>query len=62
MINRKFFGNFEFLSTFAEMFYFFTFCFSAFSLILDNLQKIETETKKPYYCRFLPENVRFCRK
>lgn len=61
MINRKLFGNFEFFSTFAETFYLFTFCFFAFSLILDNLQKTKTETKS----RFLPfllENVRFCRK
>ena len=41
-----------FLSTFAETFYLFTFCFFAFSLILDNLQKTKTETKKPYFCRF----------
>lgn len=52
MINRKLFGNFEFSSTFAQTFYLFTFCFFAFSLILDNLQKAETETKKPHFCRF----------
>lgn len=52
MINRKLFGNFGFFGTFAEMFYIFTFYLFAFSLILDNLQKEETETKKPYFCRF----------
>lgn len=55
MVNRKLFGNFEFFSTFAETFYLFTFCFFAFSLILDNLQKMKTETKKPLL-------VCFCRK
>lgn len=52
MINRKLCGKFEFFSIFAETFYLFTFCFLAFSLILDNLQKTKTETKKPYFCRF----------
>ena len=52
MINRKLFGNFEFFGTFAETFYIFTFYLFAFSLILDNLQKEETETKKPHFCRF----------
>ena len=49
-LNRKLFGNFGFFSTFAETFYLFTFYLFAFSLILDNLQKTETETKKPYFC------------
>ena len=62
MVNRKLFGNFEFSCTFAETFYLFTFYPFAFSLILDNLQKTETETKKPRFCRFLPQYVRFCRK
>ncbi len=62
MVNRKLFGNFEFFSIFAETFYLLTFCFLAFSLILDNLQKTKAETKKPLFVVFLPENVRFCRK
>ena len=62
MINRKLCGNFGFFSTFTETFYLFTFYFFAFSLILDNLQKTKTETKKPIFGVFLPENVRFCRK
>ena len=61
-LNRKHFGNFGFFSIFAETFYLFTFYPFAFSLILDNLQKTETETKKPRFCRFLPQYVRFCRK
>ena len=62
MINRKLCGNFGFFCTFAQTFYLFTFCFFAFSLILDNLQKMKTETKKPLFVVFLLENVRFCRK
>ena len=50
MINRKLCGNFGFFSTFAETFYLFTFYLFVFSLILDNLQKTETETKKPHFC------------
>lgn len=53
MINRKLCGNFEFFCTFAETFYLFTFCFFAFSLILDNLQKMKTETKKAAFLPFL---------
>nr|DAW39407.1 MAG TPA: hypothetical protein [Bacteriophage sp.] len=45
-----------------QTFYLFTFCFFALSLILDNLQKMKTETKKPLFVVFLLENVRFCRK
>ena len=41
-----------FSSTFAQTSYLFTFCFLAFSLILDKLQKTETETKNPLFCRF----------
>ena len=41
-----------FSSTFAQTSYLFTFCFLAFSLILDKLQKTKTETKNPYFCRF----------
>lgn len=41
-----------FFSTFAAMYRLFTFSSFAFSHILDNLQKTETETKKPYFCRF----------
>ena len=52
MVNRKLFGNFVFFRTFAQTFYIFTFCFFAFSLILDNLQKTKTETKKSHFCRF----------
>jgi len=54
MVNRKLFGNFEFSCTFAETFYLFTFCFFAFSLILDNLQKTKTETEKLLFGVFLP--------
>lgn len=50
ILSRKLFGNFEFFSTFAETFYLFTFYLFAFPLILDNLQKEETETKKPCFC------------
>ena len=39
-------------STFAQTSYLFTFCFLAFSLILDKLQKTKTETKNPNFCRF----------
>lgn len=59
MINRKLCGNFGFFSTFSETFYLFTFCFFAFSLILDNLQKTKTETEKPYFCRFCPKTAVF---
>ena len=52
MINRKLFGNFVFSSTFVQTSYLVTFCFLAFSLILDKLQKTKTETKKPHFCRF----------
>ena len=52
MVNRKLFGNFEFSCTFTETFYLFTFRFFAFSLILDNLQKTKTETKKPIFAVF----------
>ena len=51
---QKTFWEFRVFSTFAETFYLFTFYLSAFSLILDNLQKTETETKKQHFCRFLP--------
>ena len=52
MVNRKLFGNFEFLRTFAKTYYLFTFRFLSFILILDILQKTKTETKKPHFCRF----------
>lgn len=52
MINRKLFGNFAFFSTFVQTFYLFTFCFFAYILILDKLQKTKTETKKPHFYRF----------
>lgn len=52
MVNRKLFGNLEFSCTFTETFYLFTFRFFAFSLILDNLQKTKTETKKPIFAVF----------
>ena len=52
MVNRKLFGNFEFSAPLQKHSIFFTFHLSAFSLILDNLQKTETETKKPCFCRF----------
>lgn len=52
MINRKRFEIFQVFRTLAQTFYLFTFRFLAFILILDNLQKTETETKKPLFCRF----------
>lgn len=55
MVNRKLFGNFKFSQHLCANVLSFTFCFFAFSLILDNLQKTKTETKS----RFL---VCFCRK
>lgn len=59
MVNRKTFWEFRVFSTFSETFYLFTFCFFAFSLILDNLQKTKTETEKPYFCRFCPKTAVF---
>ena len=41
-----------FSSTFAQTSYLFTLRFLAFSLIVDKLQKTETETKNPNFCRF----------
>lgn len=52
MVNRKLFGNFEFSAPLPQTFYLFTFYLFAFSLILDNLQKTETETKKPIFAVF----------
>lgn len=49
MVNRKLFWEFRVFCTFAETFYLFTFYLFAFSLILDNLQKTETETKKTVF-------------
>ena len=46
-------------STFAQTSYIFTFRFLAFSLILDKLQKTETETKKPHFCSFCPKTYVF---
>lgn len=54
MVNRKLFWEFRVFSTFVETFYLFTSCFYAFSLILDYLQKTETEKKNPLFCRILP--------
>lgn len=59
ILSRKLFGKFEFFSTFTETFYLFTFCFFAFSLILDNLQKMKTETKKPLLVCFCPKTSVF---
>lgn len=52
MVNRKLFGNFEFSAPLPQTFYLFTFYLFAFSLILDNLQKTKTETKKPIFAVF----------
>lgn len=52
MVNRKLFGNFEFFQHLCRNVLSFYFLFLCFSLILDNLQKTETETKKPHFCRF----------
>lgn len=54
MVNRNVLEFLQVFRTFAETFYLFTFCFFAFSLILDYLQKTETEKKNPLFCRFLP--------
>ena len=59
MVNRKLFGKFEFSAPLPQTFYLFTLCPFAFSLILDNLQKTETETKKPHFCRFCPKTSVF---
>ena len=59
ILNRKLFRNFGFFSTFAAMYRLFTFSSFAFSHILDNLQKTETETKKPYFCHFCPKTSVF---
>lgn len=52
MVNRKLFWEFRVFSTFAETFYLFTSCFYAFSLILDYLQKTETEKKNQLFAAF----------
>ena len=52
MVNRKLFWNFEFSAPLPQTFYLFTFYLFAFSLILDNLQKTKTETKKPIFAVF----------
>lgn len=62
MINRNVLEFLQVFRTFAETFYLFTFSLLGFSVILDNLQKTETETKKAAFLPFLPENVPFCRK
>lgn len=49
---QKTFWEFRVFSTFAETFYLFTSCFYAFSLILDYLQKTETEKKNPLFAAF----------
>lgn len=59
MVNRKLFGNFGFSCTFAETFNLFAFCFFAFSLILDSLQKTKTDTKSRIFCRFCPKTSVF---
>lgn len=62
MVNRKPFGNFKFSAHLQKRSIFLLFCLFAFYLILDNLQKTKTDTKKAVFLPFLPENVRFCRK
>lgn len=52
MVNRKLFGNFEFSTPLQKRSIFFTFCFLAFSIILDKLQKTKTETEKRDFMRF----------
>lgn len=50
MVNRKLFGNFGFSAPLQKRSIFLLFISLPFSLILDNLQKTETETKKPHFC------------
>lgn len=62
MINRyvlEFLQVFRTLAANVISFYFFV---SRFSVRLRNQQKTKTETEKPHFSPFLPENVRFCRK
>lgn len=56
MINRNVLEFLQVFRTFAETFYLFTFSFLGFSLILDYLQKTETERK----IRFLPFFAAIC--
>lgn len=52
MINRKLFGNFAFFRTFAQTFYLFTFCFLAFSIILENYRKRKQKRKSRIFAVF----------
>lgn len=54
MVNRKLFGNFGFSAPLQKRSIFLLFYLFAFSLILDNLQETETETKKPHFCLKTP--------
>lgn len=58
MVNRKLFGNFEFSSPLQKRSIFLLFDSLLFSLISDNLQKTETETKSRVFaviCPFLSQ-------
>ena len=60
ILSRKlFWGISGFSAPLLQTYYLFTFCSFAFSLILDNLQKTETETKKSHFCRFCPKTSVF---
>ena len=48
-----------FSSSFAYSSYLCSFCFFAFSIILDKLQKTETETKNPLFVVFCPKTSLF---
>lgn len=62
MVNRKLFENFGFSAPLQKRSIFLLFISLPFSLILDNLQKTETETKKPHFalkCPFLSQIKRW---
>jgi hypothetical protein len=52
MVNRKLFGNFEFSAPLQKRSIFLLFDSLLFSLISDNLQKTETETKSRVFAVF----------
>ena len=52
MVNRKLCGNFGFSCMFEKRPILLLSVFSLLSLFWDKLQKTETETKKPHFCRF----------
>lgn len=62
MINRKFFGNFEFFGTLAENVLSFYFFVSRFFLPSWCFRIKQKQKAKTVLLPFLPENVPFCRK